>query len=148
MVAWTPLKTKKEYKAAVNRVNELIDARLSDSQENELLLLSYLIEEYEEQYMPMPDASPAEVIKFMMEMKDLKQKDLIPVLGTKGFVSKILNGAANIPLHSMDALCQLLGIPVEALIPKSNMQYNEMTMVAEPGVKYKSKKSSKKLKRN
>lgn len=148
MVAWTPLKTKKEYKAAVNRVNELIDARLSDSQENELLLLSYLIEEYEEQYMPMPDASPAEVIKFMMEMKDLKQKDLIPVLGTKGFVSKILNCAANIPLHSMDALCQLLGIPVEALIPKSNMQYNEMTMVTEPGVKYKSKKSSKKLKGN
>jgi hypothetical protein len=77
-------------------------------------------------------------------MKDLKQKDLIPILGTKSFVSKILNGTAKIPVKSMDALCQFLGIPVEALIPKSNNQYNEMMVVAEPVVKYKSKKARKK----
>ena len=148
MGTWAQLKTKKDYKAALSRVDELIDARRSEAQQNELLLLSYLIEEYEEMYMPMPDASPAEVIQFMMEMKGIKQKDLVPILGTKSFVSKILNGAANIPLNSMDGLCQLLGIPVEALIPKSNIQYNKMTMVAEPGVKYKSKKSSQKLKGN
>jgi len=147
MAAWTKLKTKKDYNAALHRVDELIDARRTDAQQNEFLLLSYLIEEYEQEFIPMRDASPAEVIQFMMEMKDLKQKDLIPILGTKSFVSKILNGTAKIPVKSMDALCQFLGIPVEALIPKSNVQYNALMMVAEPGTKYIGKKVSKFVKK-
>ena len=147
MAAWTQLKTKKDYNAALRRVDELIDARRTDAQQNEFLLLSYLIEEYEQEFMPIRDASPAEVIQFMLEMKDLKQKDLIPILGTKSFVSKILNGTANIPVKSMDALCQFLGIPVEALIPKSNIQYHEMTIVAEPNVKYKSKTATKNVRK-
>jgi len=136
MATWTQLKTKKDYNAALDRVNALIDARRSDAQQNEFLLLSYLIEEYENQHMPMSDASPQEVIQFMMDMKGLKQKDLVPILGTKGYVSKILNGAAGIPLESIDDLSQLLGIPVEALIPKSKFKEDEINMVAERGVKY------------
>ena len=124
MATWTQLRSKKEYKAALDRVNVLIDSRRSAAQQNEFLLLSYLIEEYEDQHMPMTDASPREVIQFMMEMKGLKQKDLVPVLGTKGYVSKILNGSAGIPLESIDTLSQLLGIPVEALIPKSKFREN------------------------
>lgn len=139
MSAWSKLKSKKDYNAALNRVDVLMDARRSDAQQNELLLLSYLIEEYEDQYMPMEDASPREVIQFMMEMKGLKQKDLVPILGTKGFVSKILGGSAAIPLGSIDALSQLLGIPVDALIPKSGLSKNEISLVAEKGVKYKRK---------
>jgi len=137
MGAWTKLKTKKDYTAALSRVDVLIDSRRSDAQQNELLLLSYLIEEYEDQHMPMNDASPREVIQFMMEMKGLKQKDLIPILGTKGFVSKILNGSAAIPLGSIDALSQFLGIPADSLIPKSSLSKNEISLVAEKGIKYK-----------
>jgi HTH-type transcriptional regulator/antitoxin HigA len=133
MAAWKQLKTKKDYKAALDRVNALIDARRSDAQQNESLLLSYLIEEYEEQHIPMSDAAPHEVIQFMMEMKGLKQKDLVPILGTKGYVSKILNGAASIPLESIDTLSHLLGIPVDALIPKSKWKKDEINMVAERG---------------
>jgi HTH-type transcriptional regulator/antitoxin HigA len=72
MAVWTPLKSKKDYKAALDRVNALIDARRSDAQQNEFMLLSYLIEEYENQHMPMSDASPQEVIQFMLDMKGLK----------------------------------------------------------------------------
>jgi HTH-type transcriptional regulator/antitoxin HigA len=140
MATWTQLKTKKDYKAALDRVNELIDARRSDAQQNEFLLLSYLIEEYENKHMPISDASPQEVIQFMMDMKGLKQKDLVPILGTKGYVSKILNGAAAIPIESIVTLSQLLGIPVEALIPKSKFKEDEINMVAEKGAKYRSKK--------
>ena len=140
MATWTTLKSKKDYKAALDRVNALIDARRSDAQQNEFLLLSYLIEEYEEQHLPVPDASPQEVIQFMMAMKGLKQKDLVPILGTKGYVSKILNGAAGIPIESIDALCRLLGIPVEALIPKSKGRSEAISMVAEKEVRYRKSK--------
>jgi len=139
MATWTQLKSKKDYKAALDRANALIDARRSAAQQNEFLLLSYLIEEYENQHMPISDASPQEVIQFMMDMKELKQKDLVPILGTKSYVSKILNGAAGIPFESIDDLSQLLGIPVEALIPKSKIKEDEINLVAEKCVKYRGK---------
>jgi len=139
MATWTQLKSKKDYKAALDRVNALIDARRSDAQQNEFLLLSYLIEEYEYKHMPISDASPQEVIQFMMDMKGLKQKDLIPILGTKSYVSKILNGAAGIPIESIDPLSQLLGIPVETLIPKSKFKPDEISIVAEKEVRYRKK---------
>ncbi len=143
MATWTQLKSKKDYKAALDRVDVLIDARRSDAQQNEFLLLSYLIEEYEDQHMSINDASPQEVIQFMMNMKGLKQKDLLPILGTKGYVSKILNGVAAVPLESIDTLSQLLGIPVEALIPKSKFKEDEINMLAESGVKYRNKAGKK-----
>ena len=137
MAIWTQLKSKKNYKAALDRVNVLIDARRSDAQQNEFLLLSYLIEEFEEQHMPMPDASPQEVLQFMMDMKGLKQKDLAPILGSKGYVSKILNGVAGVPVEAVDALSQFLDIPVDALIPKSKAKPDEVSMVAEKKVRYR-----------
>ena len=119
MATWNRLKSKKDYKTALERVDALMDIRRTDAQQNEFLLLSYLIEEYEELYLPMPDASPQEVIRWIMEMKGLKQADLVPILGTKGYVSKIVNGIAPVPLESIGTLSTYLGIPAEALIPKS-----------------------------
>ncbi|MEP6795318.1 MAG: transcriptional regulator, partial [Saprospiraceae bacterium] len=97
MAQWEKLESESDYEAAVDRVNIILDADRTDEIQNEIMLLSYLIEEYDAVHYPMPDAAPHEVIKFMLEMKDLKQKDLIPILGTKGNVSKILSGAAKLP---------------------------------------------------
>lgn len=120
MTKWHQLATKKDYKSAVDRLNVLMDARRSDEVQNELTLLSYLVEDYEAQYYAIPDAAPHEVIKYVMEMKGLKQKELIPILGSKGNVSKILNAAGKIQLEQLDPLSTFLGIPVEALIPKAS----------------------------
>ncbi len=96
------------------------------------MLLSYLIEAYDEKHYPMPDATPHEVIKFMLDMKDLKQKDLIPILGTKGNVSKILSGAAKLPLESLKPLSKFLGIPVDALIPAFDKHTAEDASYTDP----------------
>jgi HTH-type transcriptional regulator/antitoxin HigA len=118
MTKWKTLKSEKDYKAAVKRIDELIDAERTDAVFNELNLLAMLVEQYEEEFYPMPEASPLEILKFMMEMKEIKQQDLIPILGTKGNVSKILSGKAKIQLDDIQPLSVLLGIPMEALIPK------------------------------
>ena len=119
MASWTTLKTKKEYQAALSRLDVLLDRKRTEAQQNEFMLLTYLIEAYEEQHLAIPDASPAEVIRFMLAMKNQKQQDLVPILGTKGFVSKILNGSAQLPLSSIDPLSRWLGISPVALIPRS-----------------------------
>lgn len=119
MARWSSIKNKRQYREALNRIEALIDLKRTDAQQNEFMLLSYLIQEYEHEHMPLPDVSPHEVISFIMEMKGIRQKDLIPLLGTKGNVSKILSGAAQLQLDTLDTLSRFLGIPVEALVPRS-----------------------------
>jgi HTH-type transcriptional regulator/antitoxin HigA len=145
MTKWKSIASKAEYKAATARINELMDIKRTDVIHNELSLLSFLVEDYDNEYNSLPDASPLEVIKFVMEMKDIKQQDLIPILGTKGNVSKILNGKANIQLEDLQPLSSFLGIPAEVLIPKSKTYKESVSVMsdyaAEPGKKFRKKKN-------
>jgi HTH-type transcriptional regulator / antitoxin HigA len=136
MTKWKSFVSKADYKSAVRRINEIIDFKRTDAIHNELSLLSFLVEEYEAEHLALPDASPVEVIKFAMEMKGIRQQDLIPVLGTKGNVSKILNGKANIHLEDIQPLSSILGIPVDALIPKSKTLTQSSGILAEPSATY------------
>lgn len=64
-------------------------------------LLAALIENYENKQYPSPDAKPHEVLAELIDQNDLRQKDLVPLLGPESVVSEIVNGkralsAANI----------------------------------------------------
>lgn len=142
MATWNKITSKEEYQTALQRVDELIDVDHTEATHNELMLLSYLIEEFEDDQYPIQNASPLRVLKFMMKMKDIKQQDLIPILGSKGNVSKILSGKAKFQLEDIYPLCTFLGIPVEALIPGPPNQYadsNFVSEIAEPSRSYKKK---------
>jgi len=55
-------------------------------------VLTTLIEAYEEEYHPIPDASPVEVLRSLMEANDLRQKDLASIFGSESIVSEVLHG--------------------------------------------------------
>ena len=48
------IKTEREYRATLRRVDELMDARTGTRQGDELELLATLIEIYEEEHSPIP----------------------------------------------------------------------------------------------
>ncbi|MBK5290377.1 MAG: transcriptional regulator [Acidobacteriia bacterium] len=54
--------------------------------------LTALVLQYEEEIHPGPGASPAGVLKYLMEERGLRQVDLVPILGGKSYVSQILSG--------------------------------------------------------
>ena len=54
-------------------------------------VLITLIEAYEEKHHPLPDASPVEVLRTLMDANDLRQKDLVPVFGSESIVSEVLH---------------------------------------------------------
>ena len=144
MTKWLSIKSKKEYKAAQNRITELIDAPRTDAIHNELSLLGFLIEEYELENYSIPDSSPAEIIKFIMEMKGIKQKELIPILGSKSTVSKILNGTAKLQLEVIYPLSSFLGIPPSSLLPRTDTfekTESALQQVAEKSRPYKKNRS-------
>jgi len=54
-------------------------------------LLAKLIEDYD-QHVELPDVPAHETVGFLMEQRDLKQADLLPVFGSRSVASAALNG--------------------------------------------------------
>ena len=110
------IKTEIEYDQTLARIDELMDALPDTPAGNELELLVTLVELYENEMhaIDLPDAISA--IRFRMDQQNLKQKDLIPFIGSKSKVSEVLSGKRSLSLGMMRKLHAGLGIPVDVLL--------------------------------
>ena len=66
--------------------------RRTRADEEAIELLTLLIETYESQRYPVPDAGPVEVLRYLMERNGLYQRDLAEQLGSESTVSLVLSG--------------------------------------------------------
>jgi HTH-type transcriptional regulator/antitoxin HigA len=55
-------------------------------------LLTLLIERYEEEHFKIPQATPADFVRFLPEQHGLKLRDIAPDLGGESVVSEVLSG--------------------------------------------------------
>jgi HTH-type transcriptional regulator / antitoxin HigA len=67
-------------------------------------LLVSLIEPFEEQHYSLHAATPLEVLNELVLQRELKQKDLVPVFGSQGIASEVLNGKRSISKAQAKAL--------------------------------------------
>ena len=65
--------------------------RSTPEEEKYAQVLLTLIEAYEEEHHSIPDASPLEVLRTLMDANDLRQKDLAPIFGSESIVSEVLH---------------------------------------------------------
>ncbi|MBW2615335.1 MAG: ImmA/IrrE family metallo-endopeptidase [Deltaproteobacteria bacterium] len=110
------IKTEEDYTLALDRIESLMDAEAGTTEADELELLSALVEMYEEKQYPIDFPDPIEAIKFRMEQLGLKQKDLIPFIGSRSKVSEVLNRKKSLTLSMMRGLNKGFGIPAEVLL--------------------------------
>lgn len=111
-----PITTDQEYQKALKRLSSIFDAKPDSPEGLEAELLVTLIEKYEEEQYPIDMPEPVTAIKEAMEMKGLKDKDLIQAIGSKTTVSLILNRKRALTLDMVRNLNELLGLPVEVFI--------------------------------
>ena len=112
------IKTEQEHKQALERLMVLMDSEpeANSNDENELEVLSVLIEQYESENFASDLPSPVEAIKFRMDQQGLTQKDLIPYFGSASKVSEVLNGKRTLSLAMIRNLHHELDISAEILI--------------------------------
>ena len=84
------IKNDEQYYQCLERIEEIFDAKPGTKTADELELLSLLVEKYEEHKYQPTTLDPLEVIEIRMRDLNLKQVDLVPVIGNKGNVSQIL----------------------------------------------------------
>ena len=111
-----PIKTDKDYKTAIKRLEQIFDALPGTLQGDELEILGILIEKYENEHFPIESPDPIEAIKFRMEQMNYKQKDLEEIIGYKGRVSEILNKKRKLTLEMIRKIHETMHISTDVLL--------------------------------
>lgn len=113
-----PIKTEADYDDAISRINRLLDLNPppGSKEDNELDILSTLVEVYEDEYYPVLPPDPVDAIKVVMEEKGMNNKALIPLLGSKSRVSEVMNRKKPFTLKMIYNLHKTLGLPLEIFI--------------------------------
>lgn len=108
--------TEKEYEQALARLTKIFEADPASSEGMEAALLVLLIEHYEKEHYPISLPDPIATVKETMERKGLKDKDLIPLIGSKTTVSLVLTKKRGMTIEMIRNLAEGLNLPVELLI--------------------------------
>lgn len=111
-----PIKTEKDYDKALERLELIFDATPNSKEGDEAEILSLLIETFENKHYPIEAPDPIEAIKIRMEEMNLKQKDLIGIIGGKSRVSEILNKKKKLTVDMIRELEQILHISASVLV--------------------------------
>ena len=113
-----PIRTEEDYEITLKRIDALMDSIPGTLEFDELEVLVTLVESYEEKHYFIDAPDPISAIKFRMEQEDLKQKDLIPIIGDSAVVSKVLKGQRKLTVEMIKNLHEQLKIPFESLFGK------------------------------
>ncbi len=111
-----PIKTEKQYEDYLKIIDSLIDCREGSEEAEVLELVSILVGDYEDKYYKIEAPDPIEAIKYEMEERGLKQKDLVQYFGSKEMVSQVLNRKRPMSLKIIKNLYQHFGISAETLL--------------------------------
>jgi HTH-type transcriptional regulator/antitoxin HigA len=111
-----PIKSRVNYQEALERLEVIFDAPTDSKEGDEAEILSLMIENYENIHYPIEAPDPIEAIKIRMEELNLRQKDLVGVIGGKSRVSEILNRKKKLTVDMIRELERVLRISASVLV--------------------------------
>jgi len=119
-----PVKTKKDYQAALKEIERLFNAKPNTPDGDRLDILITLTQAYEETHYPIDFPDAVEALRYWMESRGLERKDLEPYIGTRARIAEILGYKRELTLSMIRKLHDHLHIPAELLIKKSKAHYS------------------------
>jgi HTH-type transcriptional regulator/antitoxin HigA len=111
-----PIKNEKDYRNALERLEIIFDAPTDTKEGDEAEILSLMIENYENEHYPIESPDPIEAIKIRMEELNMRQKDLVGIIGGKSRVSEILNRKKKLTVEMIRELERILQISASVLV--------------------------------
>jgi len=111
-----PIKNENDYRNAIKRLEVIFDAPIDTKEGDEAEILSLMIENYENEHYSIEAPDPIEAIKIRMEELNMRQKDLVGVIGGKSRVSEILNRKKKLTVEMIRELERILQISASVLV--------------------------------
>ena len=110
------IETEAENERLLTIIEPMMSRELSPEEGKLFDLLVKLVEDFEQQHYPMGEPSPTETLKFLMEQRDLRQRDIVHLFGSSGIASEVINGKRAISKNQAKALAEFFQVSPELFI--------------------------------
>jgi HTH-type transcriptional regulator/antitoxin HigA len=115
-VAPAVVETEAENERLLAIIEPMMSRELTMEEEKLFDLLVKLVEDFEERHYPMVESSPTEMLKFLMEQRGLRQRDIVHLFGSSGVASEVINGKRAISKNQAKALAEFFRVSPELFI--------------------------------
>lgn len=121
-----PIRSQEAHLEALRAAEALFDksleTKLTPHEADSLTLLTLVIHDYEARAYPLPPLSARDLVAFVMEQRGLRNKDLIPYLGSPARVSEFLHGRHTLTALQIAKLAKGLRLPASSLLPDVSLE--------------------------
>lgn len=111
-----PIHNEEDYEAVLTEIDSLMDAVPGTPEGERLDVLVTLVEAYEARHWKIDAPDPIEAIRVRMEQLKLQQRDLEPMIGSRGRVSEVLSRKRSLTLPMIRRLAKGLDLRADVLI--------------------------------
>ena len=113
-----PIHNEEDLEMMQQVINRLLDKPQLTVEEREYLnVLGSLIYEYEENQEPIPDIYGIELLKFILEERNLQKQDLLSIFESKSTLDDILDGQQELTPIYIQKLANFLNISPDLFFP-------------------------------
>lgn len=113
-----PIHNEEDLEMMQEVINRLLDKPQLTVEEREYLnVLGALIYEYEENQEPIPDIYGLELLKFILEERNLQKQDLLSIFESKSTLDDILDGQQDLTPVYIQKLANFLNISPDLFFP-------------------------------
>ncbi len=103
--------TEEQNEQALALLEGLMAIKGRTSEQNQILqLLVLLIEKFEQGHYPLEASTPHSRLLHLMEARNLRQSDLVEVIGSKGVTSEVVRGKRAISKNQAKALAEFFHV--------------------------------------
>lgn len=116
-------KNESDYNLLVKRLDQLLDI-VGDDENHPLIglvdALTNLISSYYDKNFHLPEINGVAALKYMMELRQLKQSDLHEI-GSQGIISEILSGKRMLNLRQIKLLSKYFDVDPSTFMDETNI---------------------------
>ncbi|NCR38544.1 MAG: transcriptional regulator [Microcystis aeruginosa W13-11] len=113
-----PIHNEEDLEMMQEVINRLLDKPQLTVEEREYLnVLGSLIYEYEENQEPIPDIYGLELLKFILEERNLQKQDLLSIFESKSTLDNILDGQQELTPIYIQKLANFFNISPDLFFP-------------------------------
>ena len=113
-----PIHNEEDLEMMQEVINRLLDKPQLTAEEREYLnVLGALIYEHEENQEPIPDIYGLELLKFILEERNLQKQDLLSIFESKSTLDDILGGQQDLTPIYIQKLANFLNISPDLFFP-------------------------------
>jgi HTH-type transcriptional regulator/antitoxin HigA len=113
-----PIDNEEDLEMMQQVINRLLDKPQLTAEEREYLnVLGALIYEYEENQEPIPDIYGLELLKFILEERNLQKQDLLSIFESKSTLDDIFDGLQELTPIYIQKLANFLNISPDLFFP-------------------------------